>query len=70
KKVKALLMYLKGSSDRDYLLCKFQLNTGLRISAILDNISIKSMSLKKNFLYNAIYQIFVILLPIITVPSI
>ncbi|MDT9330992.1 flippase [Clostridium perfringens] len=26
------------------------------------------MSLKKNFLYNAIYQIFVILLPIITVP--
>jgi hypothetical protein len=35
KKIDALLMYLKGKSDRDYLLCKFQLNTGLRISDVV-----------------------------------
>lgn len=49
KKVNALLKYLKGSSDRDYLLCKFQLNTGLRIS---DVVSIKVsdlMSAKRRF---------------------
>lgn len=31
KKIDALLTYLNGKSERDYLLCKFQLNTGLRI---------------------------------------
>lgn len=35
KKVDALLTYLKGKNERDYLLCKFQLNTGLRISDVV-----------------------------------
>ena len=35
KKIAALLMYLKGKSERDWLLCKFQLNTGLRISDVV-----------------------------------
>jgi integrase len=35
KKIDYLLMYLKGGSERDYLLCKFQLNTGLRISDVV-----------------------------------
>ncbi|WP_363253898.1 tyrosine-type recombinase/integrase [Clostridium sp.] len=35
KKINALLMYLKGTSDRDYLLAKFQLNSGLRISDVV-----------------------------------
>lgn len=35
KKIDSMLMYLKGKSERDYLLCKFQLNTGLRISDVV-----------------------------------
>lgn len=35
KKVDALLTYLKGKSERDWLLAKFQLNTGLRISDVV-----------------------------------
>lgn len=35
KKIDALLIYLKGRSERDYLLSKFQLNTGLRISDVV-----------------------------------
>ena len=35
KKIEALLMYLKGKNERDYLLAKFQLNTGLRISDVV-----------------------------------
>lgn len=35
KKIEALLTYLKGQSDRDWLLAKFQLNTGLRISDVV-----------------------------------
>lgn len=35
KKVEALLTYLKGKNERDWLLCKFQLNTGLRISDVV-----------------------------------
>ena len=49
KKVKALLMYLKGSSDRDYLLCKFQLNTGLRISDVVPIKVHDLMSSKRRF---------------------
>jgi integrase len=36
KKVEALLTYLNGKSERDWLLAKFQLNTGLRISDVVD----------------------------------
>lgn len=35
KKIDALLNYLKGKNKRDYLLAKFQLNTGLRISDVV-----------------------------------
>jgi len=35
KKVDALLIFLKGKSERDWLLAKFQLNTGLRISDVV-----------------------------------
>lgn len=35
KKINALLTYLKGKSERDFLLAKFQLNTGLRISDVI-----------------------------------
>lgn len=35
KKVDALLTFLKGKSERDWLLAKFQLNTGLRISDVV-----------------------------------
>lgn len=35
KQIEALLTYLKGKNERDYLLCKFQLNTGLRISDVV-----------------------------------
>ena len=35
KKVDALLTYLKGKSERDWLMAKFQLNTGLRISDVV-----------------------------------
>lgn len=45
KKVNLLLAYLKGVNDRDYLLAKFQLNTGLRIS---DVVSVKVQDLMIN----------------------
>lgn len=35
KKIGDLLTFLKGQSERDWLLCKFQLNTGLRISDVV-----------------------------------
>lgn len=35
KKVDNLLIYLKGKNMRDWLLCKFQLNTGLRIGDVV-----------------------------------
>ncbi|QXE17985.1 tyrosine-type recombinase/integrase [Clostridium sp. 001] len=34
-KIDALLMHLKDKSERDWLLAKFQLNTGLRISDVI-----------------------------------
>lgn len=35
KKIDDLLIYLKGKNQRDWLLAKFQLNTGLRISDVI-----------------------------------
>lgn len=35
KKIESLLIYLKGRNERDWLLAKFQLNTGLRISDVV-----------------------------------
>ncbi|HDI3019217.1 TPA: site-specific integrase [Clostridium botulinum] len=35
KKIESFLIFLKGKSERNYLLCKFQLNTGLRISDVV-----------------------------------
>lgn len=35
KKIDALLTYLKGENERNWLLAKFQLNTGLRISDVV-----------------------------------
>lgn len=35
KKIDALLKYLKGQNERDWLLAKFQLNTGLRIGDVV-----------------------------------
>lgn len=35
KKIESLLIYLKGKNERDWLLCKFQLNTGLRIGDVV-----------------------------------
>ncbi|NWQ43324.1 tyrosine-type recombinase/integrase [Bacillus sp. EB106-08-02-XG196] len=35
KKINVFLTYLKGKSGRDFLLAKFQLNTGLRISDVV-----------------------------------
>lgn len=49
KKVNALLKYLRGSNDRDYLLCKFQLNTGLRISDVVSVKVSDLMSAKRRF---------------------
>ncbi|MDK0690188.1 tyrosine-type recombinase/integrase [Clostridium perfringens] len=49
KKINALLMYLKGTSDRDYLLAKFQLNTGLRISDVVSVKVCDVMSAKRRF---------------------
>lgn len=45
KKVNLLLTYLKGTNERDFLLAKFQLNTGLRIS---DVVSVKVYDLMVN----------------------
>ena len=36
KIVSKFLTYLKGTNERDWLLAKFQLNTGLRISDVVD----------------------------------
>lgn len=36
KIVSKFLTYLKGTNKRDWLLAKFQLNTGLRISDVVD----------------------------------
>lgn len=36
KKIEALLIYLKGKNERDWLMAKFQLNTGLRISDVVN----------------------------------
>lgn len=35
KKIDALLKYLKGQNERDWLLAKFQLNTGLRVGDVV-----------------------------------
>lgn len=35
KKVDSFLTYLKVKNERDWLLAKFQLNTGLRISDVV-----------------------------------
>jgi integrase len=53
KKIDALLMYLKGKSQRDYLLCKFQINTGLRIGDVVkikvDDLLTSNMNFKDYF---------------------
>lgn len=49
KKVNALLMYLKGTNYRDYVLAKFQLNTGLRISDVVPIRVCDLMTSKKRF---------------------
>lgn len=49
KKVNALLMYLKGKNYRDYVLAKFQLNTGLRISDVVPIRVCDLMISKKRF---------------------
>lgn len=36
KKIDDFLIYLKGKNERDWVLGKFQLNTGLRISDVVD----------------------------------
>ncbi len=35
KKIEDFLIYLKGKNERDYILAKFQLNTGLRVSDVI-----------------------------------
>ena len=56
KKVEALLTYLKGKSERDWLLCKFQLNTGLRISDVVSvqvhNLITEQNNFKDYFILN------------------
>lgn len=49
KKVEALLTYLKGKNERDWLLGKFQLNTGLRISDVVKVKVIDLLTEKLNF---------------------
>lgn len=53
KKVDALLNYLKGKNERDWLLAKFQLNTGLRISDVVkvkvENLLTANMNFKDYF---------------------
>lgn len=54
KKVEALLTYLKGKNQRDWLLAKFQLNTGLRISDVVNvrvsDILTENMNFKDYFI--------------------
>ena len=56
KKVEALLTYLKGKNERDWLLCKFQLNTGLRISDVVSvqvhNLITEQNNFKDYFILN------------------
>lgn len=53
KKVEDLLTYLKGKNERDWLLAKFQLNTGLRISDVVnvsvDDLMTSNMNFKDYF---------------------
>ena len=55
KKVQALLTYLKGGIERDQLLCKFKLNTGLRISNVVSfqvyNLITEQNNFKDYFIY-------------------
>lgn len=56
KKVQALLTYLKGKNERDWLLGKFQLNTGLRISDVVkvkvSDILTEKLNFKDYFVMN------------------
>ena len=56
KKVNALLTYLKGTNDRDFLMAKFQLNTGLRISDVVPVRVCDLMSSKRRFKEHLIIQ--------------
>lgn len=53
KRVDSLLTYLKGKNERDWLLAKFQLNTGLRISDVVkvkvSDLLTENMSFKDYF---------------------
>lgn len=49
KKIQSLLIHLKGKSERDWLLCKFQLNTGLRISDVVKVRVLDLMTEQSNF---------------------
>ncbi len=49
RKIEDLLIYLKGKNERDWLLAKFQLNTGLRISDVVDVRVSDIFTEKKNF---------------------
>lgn len=49
KKIDALLTYLKGKNERNWILAKFQLNTGLRISDVV-NVKVEDLlTLNLNF---------------------
>lgn len=56
KKINDLLIFLKGQSKRDWLLCKFQLNTGLRISDVVkirvSDLLNENMRFKEYFILN------------------
>lgn len=58
KKVNALLTYLKGTNDRDFLMAKFQLNTGLRISDVVgikvSNVMTNKRRFKEHLILNEI----------------
>lgn len=49
KKIEDFLIYLKGKSERDYILAKFQLNTGLRISDVIPTKVFDIVTDKGNF---------------------
>ena len=52
--------YLKGKSERDWLLCKFQLNTGLRISDVISiqvhNLITEQYNFKDYYIPSLIFQ--------------
>ncbi len=56
KKIEALLTYLRGKNERDFLLCKFQLNTGLRISDVVgvrfSDLLTENLNFKDYFILN------------------